>query len=764
MPDSTPQQPKVRRPVHRRPSAWIVAAALLIVLGLGGRFAWQEATRPLPPIVIAIEDSLSGPNVVAGPEARAATQLYINEVNAAGGIDGHLIDLQAYDDRSTSAKAHADVATILASEAVAVLGRSSKTSIETSPLYRDGHIAMVAGDATADDLTRDNPYFFRTVSTNGAQAEFLANYIRSVVLPHTSAFLRPPDIDLVGGAGTFASDFLAGFQRPDTGLKPNIFMLADSADLDASARTLADQLAREPDPRIIVLGLAKDEAAATLKAMRRRGIRSLVIVASSAATEGFVRQFDAEPEEKDEPGFFTDNLFAVAPIILDNAGLLGQGMARGYRSGTGVRAGWYAAGAQDAARVLVEAIRRAHIGNTPATRADDRKKIRNALAAINSEANAVSGVIGPLYFNPAREMPRPMQYGYFHEGRFLSAPLQLVPVKDRDLVDIDREIALGHMVQIGDKFFWLQRVVSTGIDLARLSRVDTKEGTFNADFYFWLRYAGSDDLPSQIEFSDFSGSFDAARPLRSSVENGINYRLWHLAGNFKTNFNLHDYPFDTQALVIRMRNREYPREQIVYAIDTSGLQLDESGRTSGNSDAFADLQLWRVVTVAPFVASFSIRSTLGEPALFGTSNRTEYGSFTLAVVVQRNVLAFMVKALLPLFLLVLVVFATLFFPPSMAKERLTIPVTGILTSAVLLISITNQLPPLGYTVALEYVFFVFFLLCLTAMITGLLSETLRNKTFHRHVIKVDMFGRFAYVAIAAVTIGVYLWKYGRTMI
>jgi branched-chain amino acid transport system substrate-binding protein len=72
------------------------------------------------------------------------------------------------------------------------------------------------------------------------------------------------------------------------------------------------------------------------------------------------------------------------------------------------------------------------------------------------------------------------------------------------------------------------------------------------------------------------------------------------------------------------------------------------------------------------------------------------------------VVAFMVKMPVPLFLLALVVFATLFFPPSMAKERTTIPVTGILTSAVLLISISNQLPSLGYTMALEYVFYVFF--------------------------------------------------------
>jgi branched-chain amino acid transport system substrate-binding protein len=81
---------------------------------------------------------------------------------------------------------------------------------------------------------------------------------------------------------------------------------------------------------------------------------------------------------------------------------------------------------------------------------------------------------------------------------------------------------------------------------------------------------------------------------------------------------------------------------------------------------------------------------------------------------------------------------------------------------VLLISITNRIPPLGYTVALEYIFYMFFTLCLLAMITGLLAEILRNKALHRHVIRVDLFGRIAYVTIAAITIGVFLWKYGVT--
>jgi len=119
----------------------------------------------------------------------------------------------------------------------------------------------------------------------------------------------------------------------------------------------------------------------------------------------------------------------------------------------------------------------------------------------------------------------------------------------------------------------------------------------------------------------------------------------------------------------------------------------------------------------------------------------------------------MVKALVPLFLLVLVVFATLFFPASLTEERTTVPVTGILTSAVLLISISNQLPSLSYTMALEYIFYVFFGLCLMAMCAGFISEILRNKKYHGHAIAVDLIARIAFGMVVVITIAVFVWMY-----
>ena len=46
----------------------------------------------------------------------------------------------------------------------------------------------------------------------------------------------------------------------------------------------------------------------------------------------------------------------------------------------------------------------------------------------------------------------------------------------------------------------------------------------------------------------------------------------------------------------------------------------------------------------------------------------------------------------------------MFFPETLFRQRITLPVTAILTSAVLLVSVISQLGDIGYTVAIEIVF------------------------------------------------------------
>jgi branched-chain amino acid transport system substrate-binding protein len=760
MPDSPnhPLGPSVQD--RRNPRVWIIATALLIVLAAGGLLMRQIATRPSP-IHIAFANSLSGAVASEGAESLAAAQLYVDDINRTGGVDGHEIVLDPFDDRSSAKGASANVQTIADGPALAVLGHLlSPFSIAAASGYKAARIPALTSQSVADELTIGNPWYFRLQTPNTATAEWLAYYIRNVLQGHSSLFARAADIDLVVSNDAFGQSFRRGYLAGSEGQTPKTWTYDDTSQpAAAAAGDIAESLAQEPEPRIIVLAVSINQSPHLVKAIRRRGIRTILVVLY-AGTDDYLQNFATEPEERDTPGFFSDNLFTTAAVIFDTIGSLGQEFAESYSAATGKRPSWWGAKSNDAMRLLVEALRRAQPASTAQSKVQDREKIRDALANFDSPEHAVPGLDGPLYFNANRDMPRSSRFGSYERGRLVSAPIQLVTVQNPDLIDLSKEMRAGHIVNIGDRFFWLQRVVYAGIDIAHLGSIDLKAGT--VDFYLWLRYGGHDDLPSHIELPGLQrGSFDPAHPAETGKQDDLNYRVWRVSGDIKAEFDLHDFPFDSQSLLVRFQNHEAPREQIAYVIDTSGLHLHrpDPGPVGARS-AFRDLQLWHVADIRYFVDAFSISSTQGKTAFFDTDDRNEYGGFDTAIVVQRDVIAFMVKTLVPLFLLVLVVFATQFFPPSLAKERTTIPVTGILTSAVLLISISNQLPSLGYTMALEYIFYVFFVLCLMAMCAGFIGEILRNRTYHGRAIAVDLIARMAYGAVVLVTIAVFVWMYG----
>jgi ABC-type branched-subunit amino acid transport system substrate-binding protein len=728
----------------------IVACGALVVAVAWAAILW---TRP-EPIRIAFASSLSGKSAALGSESLVATQLAIDEVNAKGGVSGRPIELITFDDASDPAVARMNVQAIADSPSVAVLGHDlSSTSLAAGPAYKEARIPALTGGAAADDLTSANDYYFRALSPVSAQAHSIAEHLRAV--------MREPKVRLVHTRDSYGKNFVRGFAAGYRTEQLRVFGLDVAAGQIQTMDNALDATAQEPGPGVIVIGAASDFSADIVKALRRRGIKGTIIAAQGAARESYLQFFANEPEEKVHPGFFSENLYAASSLIFDSAGVAAQAFAADYKAKAENSPSWVAGTAYDAARLMIDALRHAAVKNRSDSKGADRDRVRAALAAIDGPKSAVVGLTGRLYFNTNRDIPSPIRMGFFRYGRFVTAPLQLVGIDQPNGIDLAAERENGHLVSFGDRHYWIQRVVYTGIDVVRLNRIDVKQGTFNVDFYLWMRFASDDDGQTQVRFPALqdSGTFDPARPLKTGWEDGLNYRLYRINGDFKTRFELHGYPFDTQQLFLHFHNTQQRQELITYVIDRFGLRLADEQTSLIEDGAYSGLELWRFLGLRYFVDSLSSGSTLGKAALFDSGLKTEFAGFGAVIVLHRSSAIYMLKNLLPLFLLALVVFATLFFPETLFRERVTIPVTSILTSAVLLLAVDNQLGDVGYTVAVEKIFYVFFALCLMVMLAGFGHERLRHAG-RKHLCRVvDRTAQVVYVGTALATIASFWWRY-----
>jgi hypothetical protein len=190
-------------------------------------------------------------------------------------------------------------------------------------------------------------------------------------------------------------------------------------------------------------------------------------------------------------------------------------------------------------------------------------------------------------------------------------------------------------------------------------------------------------------------------------------------------------------------------ERIVYALDRRSLSVAEQSaqpQQPGDSaslisahaaesaptafgiaapNAFYNLTQWRPVAAQELRDSLVTESDLGNPSKIGIESKRELSGFQLDVTVQRRIVATLAKSLLPLFLMTLIMFASLYFPHGLVKEKITVAITAALSGAVLLTAINAQLGGVGYTVAVEYAFYVFFGLSTLCVVSVLMAERLR---------------------------------------
>lgn len=682
-----------RRHRHLRFLAWLAAAAA--VIGATSASAQTQA------VTIAAHFPLTGGSAPAGAAVLEATRLAIDEANATQEAPPILLEVQ--DDRSTDDGAREVARRIAASNALVVVGPGTTTSaLAAGPIYGQAGMAAIVPFAHGAG-GEASPTTYRLVFSTAEMGEALANYLhyvlggnRAVVLHRDNGYGRP---------------IAAGFRRTAErlGLTATYHVFSDVR----QAADLARAAAADPDHPAIVLGMNDPDATPVMAALRRHGAKSLVLGTSAVATDAFADGFADQPEYRRDHGFFTDGLYAASPLIFDSANADTLAFAARYRARYGREPRWEAAQGYDAARLAIAAVRAAtRAGGADASLSARRQAALGYLASLDSPARAVPSLTGPLWFTADRGRPQATRIGRFQGALFESAPIQLVPVSSPSTA----EIASGTLVQIGpDQYARRQQVVYTGVFLTEVPRVDIALSTFTADFYLWIRFAriagqlAAD--PTEITFPDLvRGNFDAGRAAeQGDLDDGTTYRLWHVRGDFKNDFDLHRYPFDRQTLALRLFNARAALDRMVYVQDRRSLvnTATPNGSRPGAlaaatpfdsyvaPAAFRNLTQWDVVSATERRDVQVTHSALGNPRLVGAEQQRELSGFTVIVELRRRVAATLAKTLLPLGLMAAILFASLYFPAALVKEKVTVAITAALSGAVLLSAINAQLGNVG---------------------------------------------------------------------
>lgn len=300
----------------------------------------------------------------------------------------------------------------------------------------------------------------------------------------------------------------------------------------------------------------------------------------------------------------------------------------------------------------------------------------------------------------------------------------------------------------------------TGPDKVAVGVFELASENFTADFYLWMKWKNPNIDPSTtVELMNSQGYQNTtttgvpAEPYYSSpitLSDGSKYQLLRYQGVFSRKMSLKKYPFDTQVMEIVLEDKLKDASQQVYVPDTNPITINDGGAMTIPGYVFGKPSLQ--------VVGHKYPTNFGDPS---ANADTPYSRIVIALPVTRDALPYLVKIVLPIFIVVLITALIYLLPARLEESRTDIGVVAMLTLVALQWNSDSSLPSVEYLTLLDVVYIISMVYVLAAMGYAVLASR-RNRKEMAEALSVSMDRRVGiislavYLAILGLTVTYYL--------
>jgi branched-chain amino acid transport system substrate-binding protein len=742
---------------------WFSMVVLVTVAVLGYIFQDKIFNRNQDEITIVVVAPLTGKFELDGKDMLQGVQLYVDQINEDGGVNGKRLNLVSIDDQNNSDLAAQKAKEIVDEDkALVVIGHAfSSSSKKAAPHYEAAGIPAISGSATASGVTEGRDWYFRVIPNGRSQAVFTANYMFNIMGFHNAAIIYDTDAAGVSLQKPFEDAFV------DLGGTIKYSLPIDtSGDVDAQVAAAVETLENKENGAIGAIFFATKVPAGIelVVQLRDKNIDVPKFGSSAFSNIDFIEGFKSFPREAATPGYYSNDFHAISPIIFDVAGRVGQDFRQDFLEKFETAPGMKAAANYDAVLVAVEAMKKSGISGALVDREADRLKIRDFLANIDHPQEAINGVTGNIFFDEEGNIVKSNYIGVYKDQTRISALTQLQPIKNLDYVsDLGIALRKGEVIEIDGQYMYKTDVVYTGIDLIEVSSLNTKNSTYSMDFYLWFRSAPGVDAKN-IEFVNTVKEIGLPEPIAGDIIDREHYSAYRIKADFLGDFLFHDYPFDHQDMEIKFKHSYLTRDRMIYVIDYRGMELNE-GQTAlekikNSEDNVLNIGSWIPTRASFFQDIMTTKSTLGNPNFFGSDPTVEYSRFNALIEIERDTVSFGLKNLLPLLAVTILAYISAFLSIGQFAIKNAIGRGALMTVAFFHIKLSNDLPGIGYSVALDYVFYTMYVLIVVDLVVSVMAQHQHKKENMKTVARLTAFGKLFYPIVLIIGVIYFAYRFG----
>jgi branched-chain amino acid transport system substrate-binding protein len=328
------------------------------------------------PITLGLAGAFDDP---VGRPMKLGAELAIEEINAAGGVNGRPLQLIERNDYGNTDSAVVAASALYQSDAVAVIGHLfSGTTLAAAPVYNGGSnpIAAISPSSSAPEVSQAGPWIFRVCPSDEQHGLALARWIRERLgLSRGTVLYLNDDY----GRGV-RQRFVAEFTRRGGEVLAQAPYLGAIPDVGA----YLDRLERQGGSQFIVDAGNRSEAETILRELHARGLNLPLLGADGL--EGI-----------EQSGDLAEGVYETLAYLPQLETAANQRFVAAYRAKypTEPLPNQPAAASYDAIHVLAQVMAKA---------GTNRRKVRDALYDVNIQ-HPYDGVTGRIAFDSLGDVP-----------------------------------------------------------------------------------------------------------------------------------------------------------------------------------------------------------------------------------------------------------------------------------------------------------------------------------------------------------------------
>jgi branched-chain amino acid transport system substrate-binding protein len=374
-----------------------LALALFAVAGCGGDSGSGDAsTGASTPFKVGLAAPFTGDAATYGASHKAGAEIAMEELNAAGGVNGGQVSLELGDDLADAKQAVLVAQKFIDDTSIVVINGHmfSTPAIAAGAKYETAGLPMITPSATNVDITALGAYIWRICMTDAFQGEGLAKYSVST--------LGKQKIAIMYDSSDYGRGLADAFESGVTGTGGTVVGKQQYTGGDTDFKSQLTKL-KGAGPDLLFLSGYYPEGSKIAQQARELGMDVQMLGSDGYASDELPKLGGAAVEGMLISTFF--DYTSSDPAV--------QKFVDAYKAANdGANPDWFAANSYDVIMLAAQAAKNAG--------KNDRTAINDALGTIGT----YQGISGPITFDENGDVVKPLTIVVVQDGALTTAPQQ----------------------------------------------------------------------------------------------------------------------------------------------------------------------------------------------------------------------------------------------------------------------------------------------------------------------------------------------------